>query len=387
MADAFLELRKFVAPEFVVGAGARLLAGRYATNYGAHRILLVTDPGVLAAGWAPEVLGELQSSGLSVVVFSEVSENPPAEEVRQGAELFVAEGCDALVAVGGGSPIDCAKGIGVVASNGGAILDYEGVDMVLAPIPPLIAVPTTAGSAADVSQFAIISDRARARKVAIVTKAIVPDVSLLDPRPLVTQSAELTANAGVDALTHAIEAYLSNANSPITDLFALQALRLLSGSLRRAREEPGDLALRTQTMLACLDAGLAFSNASLGAVHAMAHALGGRTGLAHGLCNGMLLCAVVGFNFEAAPERCRDLAGALGLPVEGLALAEVRETLLEGLRAFLAGVGLTSSLSRLGLRGEEIPGLAENAARDPCLATNPRAVSRKQLEVLFAQSL
>jgi alcohol dehydrogenase class IV len=239
-----LELRKFVAPEFVFGNGARLLVGRYAANLGASRVLVVTGPAVIAAGWAKEITDNLEDEGVSCVVFSEISPNPREQEVMAGAAVYEREGCDAIVAVGGGSPMDCAKGIGIVSSNKRHILTFKGVDQVPIPSPPLICIPTTSGTSADVSQFAIIVDTQNKVKVAIVSKAVVPDVALIDPATTVTMSDYLTACTGMDALVHAMEAYVSNAHSPITDLHALEAVRLVAGNMIRAIQHPDDMETR-----------------------------------------------------------------------------------------------------------------------------------------------
>ena len=258
-----LAMRKFVAPEFVYGAGALQLAGQYATNLGAGKVLLVSDEGVAKAGWTDLVAESLEQAGLPLVLFTDVSPNPRTKEVMAGTELFKQTGCDAIVAVGGGSPMDLAKGVGIVAANGGHILDYEGADKVGAPIPPLICLPTTAGSSADVSQFCIIANPQKEVKIAIVSKAVVPDVALIDPLTTTTKDPYLTACTGLDALTHAVEAYVSTANSPITDLHALEAIRLVSKYLAQTVAKPKDKMLRAKMMLASLEAGLAFSNAIL----------------------------------------------------------------------------------------------------------------------------
>ncbi|MDO9631981.1 MAG: iron-containing alcohol dehydrogenase, partial [Humidesulfovibrio sp.] len=236
--DVLLDLRKFLAPETVFGVGAGRLAGRYARNLGALKVLLVTDPGVAIQPWFPDIIASLDEAGVEHVLFSDVRTNPRDSEVMHGAEIYQAEGCDAVVAVGGGSPMDCAKGISIVSANKRHILEFEGVDNVPDPGPPLICVPTTAGSSADVSQFAIISDTTRMVKIAIVSKAVVPDAALIDPALTVTMDRELTADTGVDALTHAIEAYVSNAHGPITDLLALEAVRRIARHLPAAINNP-----------------------------------------------------------------------------------------------------------------------------------------------------
>ena len=226
------------------------------------------------------------------------------------------------MAVGGGSVIDCAKGIGIVSSNRRHILEFVGADRIPTPMPPVVCVPTTGGTSADLSQFAIFTDLVARTKVAIVSKAVVPDVSLIDPRTLTTMDRYLTACTGMDALVHAFEAFASNAHSPLTDLHALEAIRLVRTSLPACIRDPSDLDARGRMMLASLEAGLAFSNASLGAVHAMAHSLGGALDLPHGECNSILLSHVVAFNFSTASERYDRIGEAMGLDWRGLGANE-----------------------------------------------------------------
>ncbi|HWI39867.1 MAG TPA: iron-containing alcohol dehydrogenase, partial [Verrucomicrobiae bacterium] len=200
---ADFELRKFVAPEFVFGIGARNLVSRYARNIGARKVLVVSDAGVCAAGWTERAVEALEKEGVRAAVFSDVTSNPRAEEVMAGAQFYAEQGCNCIIAIGGGSPMDCAKGIGIVAAAPGThILDYEGVDEVSVPTPPIICIPSTAGTAADVSQFAIITDVARKVKISIISKAIVPDASLIDPEVTATMNDRLTASTAMDALCH-----------------------------------------------------------------------------------------------------------------------------------------------------------------------------------------
>ncbi len=381
-----IELRKFVAPEFIFGGQARLLAGRYAKNLGARKVLVVTDPGVIDAGWTAQVLSSLEEEGLPYSVFSSVSSNPRAEEVMLGAQFYRSEDCNIIVATGGGSPMDCAKGIGIVDSNDMHILEFEGVDRVPVPGPPLICIPTTAGSSADVSQFAIINDADRQVKIAIVSKTVVPDAALIDPVTTTTMDAHLTACTGMDALTHAIEAYVSDASSPITDLHALEAIRLVSSSLLDLLSDTGNILLRSKMMLGSLHAGLAFSNASLGAVHAMAHSLGGLLDLPHGHCNAILLPHVMDFNFDTVPERYRSIGEAMGLNLEGMASDHQRRAVLGKVEHLQRSAGVYQPLGQIGTPRRDIPRLAENAMQDACMVTNPRKPNRKDIEAIYEKA-
>jgi alcohol dehydrogenase len=381
------EMRKFVAPELIYGVGARKRASYYALNLRARRLLVVTDPGVTRAGWLSEVLADLEASGLETRVFSGVTPNPRDHEVMAGVERYRHEGCDVILALGGGSVIDCAKGIGIVVGNGGHILDYQGVDCIRQPGPPLICIPTTAGTAADISQFAIINDAARHCKVAIVSKSVVPDIALVDPETTLTMSPYLTACTGLDALTHAIEAFVSTASSPVVDVHALAAIELVRDNIRLAVSEPDNLAARENMMLASLQAGLAFSNASLGAVHAMAHSLGGYLDLAHGESNALLIDHVIRFNYPVAEERFERIARALGVPSERAPAAVRLERIVGVIQTLRSACGISEGLAAHGVTRGAIADLAPPVIQDACIFTNPRRASLADIKTLYAEAL
>jgi len=376
-------IRKFVNPEIVYGTGALNLVGQYARTFQAEKVLVVTDPGVIAAGWATKTTECLAKAGIKSVVFSAVSPNPLDLEVMKGADFYHFEQCDAIVAVGGGSPIDCAKGIAIVVTNHCHILDMEGVDKVNYPMPPLICIPTTAGSSADVSQFAIINNTEEHVKIAIISKSTVPDVALIDPLTTTTMDEYLTACTGMDVLVHAMEAYVSNASSPLTDLHALQAVRLVSANLIKAINQPQNIDARNGMMLASLEAGLAFSNASLGAVHAMAHSLGGLLKLPHGECNALLLEHVIRYNFQSASERYMEILRALGNDPDGLQPSECLDLLVETISKMRIEAGITQSLKAAGVTAEMIPTLAIKAMKDACMVTNPRRPTLSEIELIY----
>jgi alcohol dehydrogenase class IV len=380
-------LRKFVSPEIVFGAGSRKSVANFASNFGAKHVFLVSDPGVAAAGWVGEIVTLLTDAGIRTTVYTGVSANPRVDEVMAGAELYKSSECDVIVAIGGGSPMDCAKGIGIVVSDGRNIVDFEGVDTIVNPPPPMILIPTTAGTSADVSQFAIISDPVRRFKFSIISKAIVPDVSLIDPEVTETMSSYLTACTGVDALVHAIEAYVSTGSGPLTDSHALEAIRLINRNLEPLVANIADAYLREQIMLASMQAGLAFSNAILGAVHAMSHSLGGFLDLPHGLCNAVLLEHVVAYNFHSAEERFRRVAEAMNIDTRGMSQTEIQKRLMSRIIQLKRTVGLEAKLSELGVRVSDIPSLSGFALQDPCILTNPRKSSLRDVQVVYEEAL
>jgi len=380
--EANFELRKFVAPEFVFGLDARLLVGRYLNNFAAKKILLVTDKGVISSGWLDDVTGVLESDGYNYEIYSKIKSNPRTDEVMSGAELYIDEGCDVIVAIGGGSPMDCAKGIGIVSSNNKNIEEFEGVDQVSLPSPPLICIPTTAGSSADVSQFAIISNQSKGTKMAIISKKLVPDVALIDPVTTTSLNKYLTIYAGFDILSHGIEAYVSNASSPITDIHSLEAIKLFSLNILPALDNPENINYRGNLMLASLHAGLAFSNASLGMIHAMAHSLGGLKDLPHGELNALLFEHVINYNFEYEPERYLKIAKNMGMED-----VMDKTAFINGIKELKKDLGITRTLKDKGVQIEDIPALSFRAMNDPCIATNPVIPEQSDVEAVFKNAL
>jgi alcohol dehydrogenase class IV len=384
-AGILLNLRKFLAPEIVYGEGALNLAGHHAANLGATQALIVTDSGVRKAGWASKVEKSLRALNMPYVVFDDVTPNPKDCEVMAGVELYRREGCDLIIAVGGGSPMDCAKGIGVVAGNPRNIHEFEGVDEVPNPGPPLIFIPTTAGTSADVSQFAIITDSERKVKIAVISKMVIPDIALVDPETTVTMPPDLTAATGMDALCHSFEAFVSSASSPLTDMAAVSAARLIVDNLLGAYQQPEDMFYRGNMMMASLMAGLSFSNASLGLVHAMAHSLGGALDLAHGECNAILLEKVVPFNYPAAQPKYDQLAQVMGVDIRKNDPTQTASALSDRIASLREEVGITHRLKDMGVSESDIPKLANYARKDPCLATNPRVAETKDIEKIYLE--
>lgn len=382
-----IEMRKFLAPEFVIGDGSIGLLANYSQNFGGEKALLVTDEGVTNAGWTRYVESVLRHKDIDYEIFNQITPNPKDFEIAAGYEIYKKYKCDFIIAVGGGSVMDCAKGIGILCTNTGNIQDFEGVDKIQNPLPPLICIPTTAGTAADISQFAIIDDTNRKLKFAIISKSLVPDISLIDPITTTTKSPELTAATGMDVLTHAIEAYVSNASSPLTDLHALESIRLVKSNLVNAVRLGKELSFRNNMMLASLFAGLAFSNASLGLVHAMAHSLGGYADLPHGECNAILLEYVIDFNFESSNKRYEQIGRVFGIDFSGMSSDSKKEALISEIRDLRIKAGIDNSLGALGIKLEQLPSLSYNALNDPCIVTNPKTVNINDIEAIYERAL
>ncbi len=384
------ELRKFVAPEFIFGADSLQIAGNYCKKIALKKVLIISDNGVINAGITAQVQENIEQFGIEYVMYSDVSPNPRDYEIMNGTEVYLLNHCDGIIAVGGGSVMDCAKGVAITAVNSKHILEFEGVNKVEFPMPPLICIPTTAGTASEVSQFAIINNTLERCKIAIISKAVVPDLAIIDPLTLLTMDNYLTACTGLDALSHAIEAYVSTASSPITDNFAIEAIKLIGEYLPKSIIAPDNLDYRAQMMMASLQAGLAFSNASLGIIHSMAHSLGGYLDLAHGECNSMLLSTAIDYNFDTHSKRFNDIALALGLNNSSLYDSEHRYSksdIIKFMEEFKLSVGIDKRLSDRNVKLTDIPILSEKALKDPCNATNPRTPNIKDIETLYSEAL
>lgn len=378
---------KFVVPEVIFGFDSLSQAGKAARRLGATKVLIVTDPGVIAAGWLEAMLPWVEAEDLDYAIWSEVTPNPKDYEVEAGVAFYRKHGCDALIALGGGSCIDAAKGIAILSTNGGRIHSYEGIDRISHPLPPMIMIPSTGGSGADVSQFAIISDTERCIKMTLISKSLIPDISITDPLLLTTKDAYLTASIGMDTLTHAIESYVSLAATFLTDVQALRAVRLVFTNLPAAVASATDLAAKDAMARGSLHAGLAFSNAILGATHAIAHQVGGMVDCIHSELSAILLSHVMEFNLEACPERYAAIAVAMGIDINGMTPVEAGQAAIAAVRSLRRTIGLSRRLADFGIREEMIPVLCENAMRDACMATNPREPTHEEIAELLRAAM
>ena len=328
----------------------------------------------------------MKAQGVDARVWSGLTPNPKDHEIAAGYERYAQHGCDVLVAVGGGSVIDAAKGVAILAANGGHILDYEGVDKAQVPIPPLVVVPSTSGTGADVSQFCIVTDTTRNTKITILGRALVPDITVIDPRLLTTMPEWLNAATGLDALTHGIEAFVSLGHNQLTDHHALRAVQMVTDNLVCTMERPDEMPARVLMAQAALEAGLAFTNAILGAAHAMSHQVGGLLDLPHGVINGILLPHVIRFNAETDPAPYAVIAACLGADPATPA-AEAALALADRIDRLAVEVGVPRGLRQLGVCDEDLPILAKNALHDACMSTNPRPADEAQMHALFRAAM
>ena len=373
----FLPTRNLFGEDSVQEAGALM------QSLGGKKALIVTDSFLAASGMAASIQEILQSAGVHSVVFGGAEPNPKDTNVVSGLEMFRKENCDSIISLGGGSSHDCAKAIGLVASNGGDIRDYEGVDKSTKPMCPMIAINTTAGTASEITRFCIITDTSRHVKMAIVDWRVTPQIAINDPKLMVGMPPSLTAATGMDALTHAIEAYVSTDANPLTDAAALMAITMITQYLPKAVANGTYMKARDKMAYGQYLAGIAFNNASLGYVHAMAHQLGGFYNLPHGVCNAILLPHVEEFNLIGNANRFRDIAKAMGENIDGLSTMDAARKAIAAICQISEQVGIPKNLRGLGVKEEDFGIMAENAMKDVCQLTNPRKATKEQVIGIF----
>lgn len=377
----------FIPTITLLGPGSAKEVGKQANNVGGKKALIVTDAGLHKMGVDQVIAGYLKESGIDAIVFPGAEPNPTDKNVHDGVKVYVDNKCDLIVSLGGGSSHDCAKGIGLVTAGGGNIRDYEGVDKSTKPMTPLIAINTTAGTASEMTRFCIITNTDTHVKMAIVDWRCTPLVAIDDPKLMIGKPPALTAATGMDALTHAVEAYVSIAANPITDACAEKAIRLIAKWLRPAVANGTDLEARDNMAYAQYLAGMAFNNASLGYVHAMAHQLGGFYNLPHGVCNAVLLPHVCEFNLIATPDRFADIARFLGIDTQGLTDVEAGEVAIDEIKKLSASISIPANLTELGVKEKDLEVMAGNAQKDACMLTNPRKATLAQVIDMFKSAM
>lgn len=370
------------------GPGAISVVGERCKLLGGKKALLVTDKGLRAIknGAVDKTIGYLKEAGIDVAVFDGTEPNPKDTNVLEGLAMFRKEQCDMIITVGGGSPHDCGKGIGIAATHEGDLYNYAGIETLTNPLPPIIAVNTTAGTASEVTRHCVLTNTKTKVKFVIVSWRNLPSVSINDPLLMIGKPAGLTAATGMDALTHAVEAYISKDANPVTDASAIQAIRLISRNLRQAVALGTNLKARENMAYASLLAGMAFNNANLGYVHAMAHQLGGLYDMPHGVANAVLLPHVLRYNLIANPEKFADIAEFMGENVAGLSVMDAAERAITAIARLSADIGIPQHLGELGVKESDFPYMAEMALKDGNAFSNPRKGNEKEIIEIFRQA-
>jgi alcohol dehydrogenase len=370
-----------------MGIGAVKEVGAKATYLGGSKALLVTDKGLSKAGMADQIKVLLEGAGIPTVIFDGAEPNPTDLNVRAGLKIYQENACDIIVTLGGGSSHDTGKGIGIVATNGGDIREYAGIDTVAKALPPLIAINTTAGTASEMTRFAVIINTDTHVKMIFATPRITPAIAINDPVLMVGMPPALTAATGMDALTHAVEAYVAALMNPVTDACALAAIRLVADWLPAAVANGDKLEARDKMAYAEYLAGMAFNNAGIGIVHAMAHQPGALLNKPHGVCNAILLPHGCSFNLIAMPKRFADVAAAMGVNIAGLTAMEAAEKGVEAIRKLSRMIGIPAGLSDIGVKESDIPALSDNAIKDICCFFNPRKIALEDIQRIYKEAL
>ncbi|NMI07377.1 iron-containing alcohol dehydrogenase [Paenibacillus sp. SZ31] len=373
----------YVPPVNLMGRGCLQEAGQMIEQMGIRKALVVSDRQLITSGVAEQVLSILRKSGLDYFVYDEVQPNPTCQNVHDGLRVFQDHGCDAIISIGGGSLQDAAKGIGIVATNGGHIREYEGLHQSKHKSVPLVAFNTTAGTSSEVTINYVITDEERKVKMVMVDRNSLVSLSVNDPELMLSKPASLTAATGMDALTHAVEAMVTPGGFTVTSATAAAAVELIFEYLPRAVRDGSDLEAREHMTYACFLGGIAFNNAGLGYVHAMAHQLGGVYDLPHGVCNAMLLPYVEELNAKHVPGKFRHIAKAIGMDVKGRSDEECSDYVIEAIRQLSKEVGIPEKLSELGVKDPDVELLADNAMKDACAPGNPYQPSKDEVMELF----
>ncbi len=360
----------FVKSNITFGRGAVEKLPELLEGYGIKSLMVVYDGGVKAAGIAEKVLAQVKKAGVSFTVFDEVIPNPTNEVVEKAAAIAREAKADGFVAVGGGSSIDTAKAINVLMTNPGTIGEYGGMNMVKNPCLPLIAIPTTAGTSSEITNVSALIDTKKVVKYVVIDNNIVASDVIADPEFTKTAPAGVTAATGMDAITHAVESYISNMATPLTEYNSLKGLQILHGNIAKVVKDGSDMEAREQMMLGCIITGFGFSNANLGLVHGIAHTLSAHFGLAHGMANATVLPYVMEYNAESCPEKMVELAKAIGLPVSGR-IEEDQYLLAKELKKLIQDLKI-KTLSEQGIERKDFDRLAEDVLKEPVLGFNPR---------------
>ena len=351
------------------------------------KVLIVTDKGLVQAGIAEKVIAVLNDNNIPHALYDGALPNPPAACVHAGQRLYAKEKCNALLALGGGSPMDVAKMIGVVANNGGRINEYLGSCNVKKDIPPLVCIPTTYGTGSEVTPFAVLTNPKTQNKDPVISSKITPQAGILDPELSVGLPAALGASTGMDALTHAIESYTNLLAGPITDGLALQSIQLIGENLRLAVSNDYELAATENMLVASMLAGMAFTQTRLGNVHAMSHPVGAQFGVHHGLANAILLPYVMEFNLTTRLDKFANIANALGADTDGLDEREAAQLAVDAVWNLNQDLAIPNKLGEVGVKKSGIRALSKATMQSGNVTINPRKTSQLDIETIFKKAI
>lgn len=371
------------------GAGAISVLPEEMQRRGFRKAFVVTDKDLIKAGVAGQVTTVLDKAGIPFVLYDDVKQNPTTKNVKEGVRRFADSSADCLIAIGGGSPIDTAKGIGIIANNPsfGDVCSLEGVADTKVKSVPVIAVPTTAGTAAEVTINYVITDEKAVKKMVCVDPNDIPAMAIVDPALMSSMPKGLTAATGMDALTHAIEGYITLGAWEMSDMFALQSISLIAKNLASAVNEPKNLEAREGMALAQYVAGMGFSNVGLGIVHSMAHPLGAVYDTPHGVANALLLPYVMAYNAPATGEKYREVARAMGVSgVDAMGESEYRQTAIDAVIELSKSIKIPQQLHEIGVKEEDLDKLAAAAFADVCTPGNPRAATQEEILELYKKA-
>lgn len=371
------------------GPGARKELPEVLTRMGVKKALVTSDKGLIKVGTTKMVTDVLDEMGFPYDIYSEIKPNPTVTNVKQGVEAFKASGADCIIAIGGGSSMDTAKGIGIVANNPefGDIVSLEGCAPTKNKSVPIIALPTTAGTGAEVTINYVIIDEERQAKMVCVDPNDIPAVAIVDPELMYSLPKGLTAATGMDALTHAIEGYITKGAWIMSDMYELQAIKMIAENLPIAVDEPTNPVGREGMALAQYIAAQAFSNVGLGLVHGMAHPMGSLHDIPHGVANALLLPTIMEFNMPTRIEKYGVIAQHMGVDTTGMTPEEAAQAAVDAVRALSIRVGIPQHLSEIGITEADIPALAAQAITDVCTPGNPRDVTEAEIIELYKKVL
>ncbi len=385
---SFIKTFEFLCPSkiiFEVGGAEKL--GKKLKAQGWNNAFIAADKGIVESGLVEKIVSTFEQEGMKYIVFSDFEANPTVQAIERGSQEFKSNKCDVLIGLGGGSSMDTAKGIAILATNPGPLQDYEGPEKVPNPVPPIVAVPTTAGTGSEVTASTVLSDHARKYKLSIRSAHLTPVIALLDPSLLCSLPPKMIASTGMDALVHAIESYISTVASPITEQLSLASIRTIAENIRLFYANPENIEAAGNMLLASTMAGMSFANARLGSIHALAHSLGGIYNMPHGLACTVLLSHAIEYNLISNPKKISEIASAMGANINGLNHMEAAKLAISEIEMLITSLDLPINFKELSVKKEDVSQIVESALKTGIHVSSPRKIDREGLETILRAAL